>query len=177
MLGRKLTPAEKNFNRETQIKAEAIRLKRLTDSQNGILRQYGLEIKKRTQQTFLSYFDKVMRDREDSSSSNLGNWNSAKRHLVHFIGDKVVRFTDVDIAFLNRFRQYLLTHKGKNGRQLARNSALSYFTKIRIVIRQAVEEKYLMENPLKKIKNISPEESKREFLSIDELKRLRDTAL
>src|SRR5690606_19662724 len=89
-LGRKLTPSEKIFNRETEIKAEAIRLKRLTESQNGILLQYGLEIKKRTQQTLLSYCDKVMAEREDTSSSNLGNWNSAKRHLVHFVGDKVI---------------------------------------------------------------------------------------
>ena len=173
-LGRKLTPEERNFNRETEIKAQAIRMKRLTDSQNGILRQYGLEVKKRTEQTLLGYFDMVMREREDTSNSNIGNWNSAKKHLVHFIGDKVVRFTDVDIELLNRFKQHLLTTRNENGRQLARNTALSYFTKLRIVIRHAVEEKYLMENPLRKIKNISPEESKREFLTIDEMKRLRD---
>jgi len=175
ILGRKLTSEEKNFNRETTIKVEAIRLKRLTESQNGILRQYGLEVKKKTGQTLLSYFDKVMREREDTSDSNMGGWFSLKKHLVNFIGNKVVRFVDVDMEFLNRFRRYLLTQRNENGRRLARNSALSYFTKLRIVIRHAVDDKYLLENPLKNAKTITAEETKREFLTIDELKRLRDT--
>lgn len=175
ILDRKLTAEEKNRNKETEKKVQAIWRQRMDQQQNEVLKLYGIDHRKKLQTTFLEYFDRVMKERENTSDSNLGNWSSAKKQLVHFIGDKVVKFTDVDRTFLNDFRQYLLTNHNKNGRTLARNTALSYFTKLRVVIKQAVEEKYFHENPLRRVKSITPEDSKREFLSIDELKILKNT--
>jgi len=175
ILGRKLTVEEKNRNRETDKKVQAIWRQKMDQQQNDVLKLYGIDHRHKLQMTFLEYFDKIMKERERTSSSNLGNWNSAKKHLVQFMGDKVIRFTDIDKAFLNDFKKYLLTNRNKNGRTLARNTALSYFTKLRVVIKQAVEDRYFHENPLLRVKNIYPEESKREFLTITELKKLKDT--
>ncbi len=175
ILSRKLTLEEKDRNKETEKRVQAIWRQKMDQQQNDVLRLYGIDHRKKLQTTFLEYFDKIMRERDNTSESNLGNWNSSKKQLVHFVGDKIVKFTDVDKEFLNAFKKYLLTNPNANGRTLARNTALSYFTKVRVVIKHAVEERYFHENPLRRVKNITPEETKREFLSIDELKKLKNT--
>jgi len=38
--------------------------------------------------------------------------------------------------------------------ELAPNSAVSYFTKLRVVINQAAEERYFFENPLNNVKGM-----------------------
>lgn len=108
ILGRKLTAQEKNANKETMIAAEAIVGQKMEQYRNGVLKLYGISVKKKRQEKFLDYFDKVMGERENTSSSNMGNWKSARKHLVAFIGDRKIDFSDIDHEFLEGFKSYLL---------------------------------------------------------------------
>jgi integrase len=178
ILDRKLTRAEKEHNREIEMKVEIIRAKRMQEFISGTFKLYGIEHKQRLESSFLAYFDKIMNERQETSESNRGNWKSARNHWVNFAGKRNIRFADIDEKLLDGFRRYLLTShdiNGIKGEGLARNSALSYFTKLRVVIKQAVKDKYLQENPLEKVKGIQPEETKREILTTDEMRKLFNT--
>src|SRR5690348_7432395 len=78
VLGRKLTRAEKEQNREIETKVEIIRTKRMQEFINGTFKLYGIEHKQKLESNFLTYFDKVMDERKDTSDSNRGNWRSAR---------------------------------------------------------------------------------------------------
>jgi integrase len=59
--------------------------------------------------------------------------------------------------------------------RLSQNSALSYFNKFRCAINEAYDARLLNENPLRHIKGIQQKESKREFLTQEELQLLAQT--
>jgi len=61
------------------------------------------------------------------------------------------------------------------GLRLSQNSALSYFNKFRCAINEAFDARLLNENPLRHIKGIPQKESKREFLTKEELQLLAKT--
>lgn len=87
-----------------------------------------------------------MQERKESSSFNFGNWLSARKHLVEFFGNRHIRMVDINKELLQALIQHLLMeHDGTHGRKkkLGRNSALSYFTKIRVVINEAYNDGYL----------------------------------
>jgi site-specific recombinase XerD len=83
---------------------------------------------------------------------------------------KACRFGDVTEKLCNDFKDYLL-----NNKKLSQNSASSYFDKFKVVVRQAHEDKFLPENPASKIKSIKLEDTEREFLTYEELKKLSET--
>ncbi len=174
-IGGKLQSEDKIYNKELLRSAEQIKLKRMEEENNGTLREYGIEVKKKRKESFLEYFDSKMDERRESSNNNYNNWRSAKKHLVNYIGDRSVSFRDVTEKWLDGFKQHLLKSTNHNGKTLACNSALSYFTKIRVVIKEAIEEKYFHSNPLRKIDNIPAEETHRGFLTTDEVKKLAKT--
>ena len=67
LLGSKLKPQEKELNKETEIKVQAIWRKMVDEAQNETLRLYGVEVRRRMESKFLDYFDAVMKERELTS--------------------------------------------------------------------------------------------------------------
>ncbi len=173
--GKKLKKEDLIFNEEVLRKAEKIKLKRIQEYHDGILREYGIEMKKKQGDDFMKYFDRIMDERKESSHNNYSNWRSAKKHLVNYIGDRSVTFKDITEEWVEGFKQHLLKSINHNGKTLARNSALSYFTKLRVVVKEAIEEKYFHTNPINRVKNIAAEETHRGFLTSDEVKKLAET--
>jgi hypothetical protein len=115
ILGRKLTAVEKNKNKEAAIKAELIFNKRFAEQQDGLLKLSGVEMNKRRKISFIEYFDKIMKEREHSSDSNLRNWRSARNQLVDYMNGKNLNLAEVDEEFINGFRSigFIFRHVGK----------------------------------------------------------------
>src|SRR5690606_26877917 len=59
--------------------------------------------------------------------------------------------------------------------KLSQNSALSYFNKVKAALRQAFEEKLIRENPAVRVRSIKPAETKREFLTWEEVQKISIT--
>jgi integrase len=80
---------------------------------------------------------------------------------------------EVTEKLCNDFREHLLTTTAKNktkiAKRLSQNAAHSYFNKFRAAVNKAFEERFLDENPIKRVKSISQEETTREFLTMEEL--------
>lgn len=161
---------EKIHNKEILIFAEGVKNKRereLLNEQDGI---FNTQNKKRD---FIEFFQALCEKRKESDG-NYGNWLSALQYLKSFTGGKC-KMGDLTEDFCNKFKEYLLQANRLNtikGLRLSQNSALSYFNKFRCAINEAFDARLLNENPLRHIKGIQQKESKREFLTQEELQLL-----
>lgn len=170
-------PIDKKHNKETLQLAEQIRQKRDNHlNKPEIYTGYELEqkrIKERGEQNFVEFFRSLADKRK---ASNHDNWVSAYHYLEKFTNGKL-KFADLDEKFCNAFKDYLLTTKSNksNKTTLAQNSAVSYFNKLKATLKQAYKDGYLQSDLNAKIKPIKQAETRRNFLTIEELNRLVKT--
>lgn len=164
---------EKRMNIENNNFVNTLRLKRereILNEQDGI---FNSSTKKKD---FIEFFQTLCEKRKESDG-NYGNWLSALQYLKAFTGGKC-KMGDLTEDFCNKFKEYLLRANRLNtvkGLRLSQNSSLSYFNKFRCAINEAFDARLLNENPLRHIKGIPQKESKREFLTQEELQLLAQT--
>lgn len=106
------------------------------------------------------------------STGNYGNWLSTYGHLVEFTKGRLVPIETVDERFLEAFKEYLMTCSARRGKgliKLNKNSASSYFNKVRAALRTAFKNKMIMDNPAMRMKCITGQSTHRQFLTIEEL--------
>ncbi len=160
------TKAEKEANKTSKQLAEAIRGKRLVEQQNG---KYGFSDTYKQQASFLDYF-KQLTEKRKRSDGNYGNWHSTYKILVKFTEGKGLTFEETTTEFLERFKKYLLESRiTKSNTKLARNSALSYFNKVKAALNQAFDDKIIQDRISHRVKGIKEEETHREYLTLEEL--------
>lgn len=158
-------------NKQTLRLAESIRAKRQLEIQN---KQYGFTSDFKQDTNFIEYFKSLIIKRKDSQG-NFGNWESAIKHLEKYC-PVTTTFKEVDTDFVEGFKEYLMHEaKTKSDNPLSKNSQHSYFNKLKAVLNQAFEDRIIPENPAKRVKGIKPDESQREYLTLDELKKLVKT--
>ena len=164
---------EKKKNKENRNFANRLlyeREREILNEENGIFNTVN---KKRD---FLKYFQDLA-DRRKKIKGTYDSWLSSLNYLTKFTGGKCL-MGDINMDFCNRFKEYLLsTEKLKTVKELklSNNSALSYFNKFRAAIKEAFYARYIEENPLKHIKSIPQKETKKEFLTKEELQKLAST--
>lgn len=162
-------PIDKQSNKENLKLAESIKAKRELEIKNG---SYGFTNEFKKQTNFIEYFKNLVSKKE--TKGNLGNWYSTQIHLENFAGTNVT-FKDIDLQFAERFKEYLNKAKKKDGKPLSNNSKASYFAKFRACLNEAVKEKIIYGNPAVETGNFKTIESQREYLTLDELRKLAQT--
>ncbi|HUZ59855.1 MAG TPA: site-specific integrase [Hanamia sp.] len=173
----KLTQIDKQHNKETLSLAEQIRQKRDNElNKPEIYTGYEkerLKIKENGEKDFVEYFLKLADKRK---ASNYDNWVSASHYLKKFTNGKL-KFSDLNETFCNDFKEFLLsTPTNKSSKiKLSQNSVVSYFNKFKAAIRQAYKDGYLHTDLNGKIDGVKQAETRRNFLTIDELNILVKT--
>lgn len=168
---------DKQHNKETLQLAEQIRQKRENHlNKPEIYTGYELEqkrIKELGEQNFVAYF-KTLADKR--KASNHDNWVSAYNYLETFTKGNL-KFAYLNEKFCNEFKDYLLTTKSNKSSKttLAQNSAVSYFNKLKATLKQAFKDGYLITDLNAKIEPIKQAETRRNFLTIEELNSLVKT--
>lgn len=166
------TREEREANKTSRQLAEAIRATRLIEYQNG---KYGFTDTYKKQGSFLDYF-KQQTDKRKSSGGNYGNWQSTYQVLLKFVDGKDLTFEEANIDFLEKFKKYLLEARlTKSNTRLARNSALSYFNKVKAALNQAFDDKIINDKIAHRVKSIKEEDTHREYLTLGELEKLIET--
>ena len=162
---------ERAENKSTMELAENIRSKRQLEQQNGI---YGFPDLEKINSSFLSYYELLSEKRKDSEG-NYGNWQSALKHLKKW--DKAaIRFADIDNIWLEDLKYYFVYEaKTKQGKNLSKNSCVSYFNKVLATLKQALKDGIISHNPAIHVDGIKEAETQREFLTLDELKKAAKT--
>lgn len=154
--------------------AEQIRLKRENHlNKPEIYSEFEkerLRIQEAGKQNFVEYFRKLAKKRK---SSNYDNWNSALKYLESFTKGTLF-FADLNEAVLEDFKDYLLNTKSTRSDKttLSQNSAVSYFNKVKAALRQAYKDGIFQTDLNAKIQPIKEAETRREYLSIEELNKL-----
>jgi integrase len=162
-------PIDKQQNKENLNLAESLKAKRELEIKNGT---YGFTNEFKKQTNFIEYFRNLVNKKE--TKGNLGNWYSTQIHLENYAGSNVT-FKDIDLQFAEGFKEYLNKAKRKDGKPLANNSKASYFAKFRAALNEAVKEKIIYGNPAVETGNYKTIESQREYLTLDEVRKLAQT--
>ncbi|MBC6385566.1 site-specific integrase [Proteus mirabilis] len=164
------TQAERQHNKEMLRQAEAARSARLVESHSN---KFQLEDRVKLASSFYDYYDKLTASKESGSSSNYSIWISAGKHLRSYHGRAELTFEEIDKKFLEGFRKYLLEEPlTKSQSKLAKNTASSYFNKVRAALNEAFREGIIRDNPVQRVKSVKAENTQRTYLTLDEVRAM-----
>lgn len=166
-------PLDKRHNTEQLKIAENIRQQRenfynkpeiYSEQEKEILR-----LKEIANKSFIDYFETLADKRK---GTNTDNWKAALNYLKSF--QSVIKFADLNEKFFEDFKEYLLSVKSSRSDKttLSTNSASAYFNKVKAALRQAFKDGLLKTDLNSKIEPIKEAETRREFLTIEELNKL-----
>ena len=103
-------------------------------------------------------------------------YKAFEKHLDHF--QPRILFSEIDEGFIARFRKYLASLEGRNGKM---NPATikSYFDKFKVILMYAARKDYLLDlQELKEsfgeVKITIPRKKEGQHLEVEEIKKLRD---
>jgi integrase len=170
-------PTDKKHNTETLQIAESIRQKQENFlNKPEIYSQYEkekLKLKELGEQCFIEYFRELANKRK---ASNHNNWVSALNYLETFTNG-TLKFADLNEKLFEDFKDFLLNTKSKRSSKttLSQNSAVSYFNKVKAALRQAYKDGKIQTDLNAKISPIKTDETRREYLTIEELNKLVKT--
>ena len=165
-------------DRETMFYADSVRKLRQREYDNiELYNEIDLiksEQKEKSQENFVKYFEALIKIRHKNNSESIKiNWERAIDFLISYEGSEIP-FSKIDIKFCEDFKAFLLNAPrggNKNG-ILSQNSASTYFSVFKAALKQAFIDGYFTTDIAAKIKSIPSEESRREYLTIDELNTL-----
>lgn len=155
---------ETQLNKERKALAERIRTKRFVEIHDGT---YGFQSEAKKNKSFIDFFEKEIKNRY-TSKGNYDNWLSAFHYLNdYFVND--LSMGDLSVHKVEEFKDYLL------GLSLAQNTKHTYYNKFKAAIKEAYKKGYIPENYADRVKGIKSEETKREFVTWEELRLLNKT--
>lgn len=176
------TREDKAKNEATLALAKAIQSRRIVEVQNDT---HGFQNTNKSRVNLLDYLENIGKQSAEQGSRNYARTVlNTVRALRLFRGDYIA-FRDVDKEFLSEFTDYLrqmpkASKYGvlKTGGRLSNNSVVSYYGTLRTAINRAYKEGIITVNPTKEFdfaSKVRQEPSRREYLTIDELKTLINT--
>ena len=169
-------------DRETCIFADNVRNIRQHEYDNAELYtdtdKEMVEKKAKGQINFIDYFANVTEARhKKSSKSIIVNWNRVHELLKIYTEYKPLPFSKIDLRLMDSFKTFLLTAPQGGGKSgiISQNTASTYFSIFKAAVHQAFIDGYLDIDLAAKIKGVPEEESRREYLTIEELNILAAT--
>jgi len=171
------SPIEKQHNSETRRIAEQIWQQRQnTINKPEIYSEFEKEqirIKDLAELDFLEYFKSLVKKRKGKT---FYGWDSVRIYLENYSGGSL-KFRELNEYFLEGFKEFLLSTNSQRTKKtaLSHNSAVSYFTKVKASLKIAYRDGLLQTDLNAKVQAIKSDETKREYLSIQELNQLAKT--
>jgi len=167
-------PLQKQDKKQTLMLAEQIRQKRNNElNKPEVYTSFELEqlkAKEKGELSFIAYYEQQM---EKRNGKNYDVWYSAFYYLNNFTKGRL-KFANLNEKFCNDYKDYLLNAKSRRSSKstIAQNTAHSYFNKFKATLKQAFKDNLIQNDLNAKIESIKQVDTKRVFLSLDELNRL-----
>ena len=169
------------IDQETMLYADGVRKLRQREYDNADLysdtETAQAEQKERSQQNFIEYFSETLKKRHRNSSlSIVTNWQRTLELLKSYSENNLL-FSQLDNRFIEGFRAYLLSAPcgGNKSGTISHNTAATYFSIFKAALKQAFVDGYLTVDLSAKVKGIQEQESRREYLTVEELNTLAGT--
>ena len=158
-------PFETQHNKEARALARNIQNQRFREIQEG---SYDFNMGANKKKSFLLFF-KNLCDQKYTSKGNYDNWLSAYRYFSEYF-ENGLTMGKLSVQTLEEYRDHLLSLQN-----LSQNTKTSYFSKVKAAVKEAHRKGMIPENYAAKVKGIKAEETKREFVTLEELKLLMKT--
>ncbi len=160
--------ADKEKNKQTLQLAEAIRSKRHIDLING---EFGFSSPSDGDLLFFPYAEALCRQKDAAPM------RSTLYHLRQYEKRDFLTFNDITPMWLEGFLAYLdKAHKYNDEEaKLNANSKRLYFTNLKTILHHAQSKGVMRHDPLKSVENYKAEETTREYLTIEEVRKLVQT--
>lgn len=155
---------ERAKNRETLLLADSVRAKRVVEIRNG---EFGFNDAQKLDTLLLDYFRSVMRTRQITDATR-ATWDKTLRMLSMYCPNNTT-FRQVTPKFVQGFRDFL------DSRTLAIGTKGVYFSKFVACLRQAMKDELIVKDPSLNVERYHKQESRRVFLTFDELRQLAAT--
>ncbi|WP_289658318.1 site-specific integrase [Flavobacterium panacagri] len=169
-------------DREIMLYADGIRKVRQKEYDNRDLYSDAesvlVEQKEKRKEDFIKYIAALAAKRHARSSKSVQiNWNRTKEFLKSYSGGSLI-FSKIDYRMAHDFKLFLLAAPLEGNRKgtISSNTAGAYFSIFKAALKQAFIDGYLTVDLSSKIKGIPEQESRREYLTIEELNVLASTA-
>ena len=156
------TKSDKDINKEVIRFAELIRNKFESNLLNN--RFVKKDPKEKYNNDFLIFFESFVAQRYETGV-NYTAWRGAQKHLLKFCKEKLP-FEELTETWLEGFKAYLSS-------KVSQNTAHTYFNKIKRSIHTAFRQKLIEDNPAELVSSPKMVNTKREFLTKEELLRLQ----
>lgn len=168
------TKADRDRNKETLALANSVKAQRILEIQNGT---YGIR-KARKDVRFYDFIENLVRTHQKGSSANRSIHHSCMNRLKDYDGRINLTFADITAEWVKGFYKYLDecddNEDSKFGR-LSPNSKRVYFGIFKSFLNKALSEGIIDKLPTHNVPCFAGEDSVREYLTIEELKRLAST--
>lgn len=169
------TKQDREKNRETLAIAEGIKAQRVVELQRAKL---GIDTPAADNILFYDYLQ-ILIDRREGKTKN--TWNNCRNHLMAYEPNLRIRLVDITPRWVAGFREYLEKAKFRGRHRdvplpdapsLSQGTKLVMMSKLCCVFATAVKEGLLSRNPAVNVERFKKTESNRQFLTIDEIRRL-----
>jgi len=168
---------DKQHNSETLQLAQQIRQKKENQlNKPEIYTGYEkeqLKIREQGEQNFVPYFKSIA---NKYTGTTKASWEAVYLYFEAFTKGNL-KFADLNEKFCDEFKEHLLTTKSKRSDKtaLAKNTAASYFNKLKAALKQAFKDGHLQINLNSKIECIDTDDIIKQTLTIEELNKLLST--
>jgi site-specific recombinase XerD len=162
-LGIYLEPNEDKTYRNEKLKlAENIKAKRMIELTNE---EFGFPSKDKQKQNFVEYF-KLQMERKGRNTKS--TWSNTLNYLLHYTKGSIP-FNHIDTNWLEGFIDFLL-------KSVSPQSASTYFSKVKCALKESVRDRILPHSPADFVKSIKVPQKEREYLTIDEIRKIAATS-
>ncbi|MDE6049389.1 MAG: site-specific integrase [Paramuribaculum sp.] len=173
------TREDKQKNKETLKLAEAMRAKRVVEIQS---KDFGLDV---TTHEDVLFFDVMRRliDRKEGTTKT--SWQNCLAHILKYEPNEQITFGEITPQWVRGFRDYIDTRamqwdidprkREVEPKPISQGTKALMFQKLCTVFNIAMREGIIRINPAAGVERFKEPESEREFLTIDEIKQLRNT--
>lgn len=171
------TRQDKLKNKETLRLAEAIRAKRIVEIQS---RNFGVDVATHEDALFYDVMRRII-DRKEGTTKT--SWMNCLSHVLRYEPDEHITLGEITPQWVRGFRNYLDSEamqwaidtrkRDVEPRPISQGTKALMFQKLCSVFNIAVREGLIRQNPTVGVERFKEPESDREFLTIDELKKLR----
>jgi len=162
---------QREYNKELISKAGLILKKKEVESLNN---QFEFDTNFRQDINLFNYYNKVI-DKKGFRAGTYSNYKNCLNHLIAYCNPDTTSLKDIDENFILGFKNYLNKHESVRGIPLHNNTKKNYVTLLKVIINEAFNSGLINKNPFLNIKNYSAQESKKEYLTFEELQRLSNT--
>lgn len=170
-----------DIDNENCIYADGVRKLRQKEYDNANLyndteKEYLVQ-KEKLKENFIKYFKDTLRKRHKNSSNSIQvNWKRTIELLRLFYGEDLP-FLKINLSLAEGFKNFLKNAPCGGGKKgvISNSTASTYYSIFKACLKQAFIDGYLTIDLSAKLKGIRVIQSKREYLTIDELNKLAST--